>query len=265
MDKNSHNQKIYEENYKTRIGLANIPVEYLKYEISIDASKEDQTENKKIYDVTNFHGAIVPSKEDAYKITLHYICNIEQYKKEGTGIFFYGKPSQKLGMSLLSVFILRAAISYGYTGLFVPFSTMCEDLDYRSNYEDHGNDKRTYYDVDFLMIDSVSKHNSKTSKICDGLADIVLSRRNDKKPTLFASYIPPYQFVDNYGEALMSYIEEFVKKIEIINDSGKTAAHYKLEDLIRFFSKQKNIYDKYNLSSDEIDELVRKFKNQYKF
>lgn len=228
---------------------SDIPEEYMKYQIYPNISEDPKIPTYSIY---NLRGEVSQSKVNAYNKTINYIADIHENKKHGNGIFFYGEPNQKLGMSLLGTFIIRSAIEVGYTALYVPFSKFCSDLDYDGDFED----KYRYYDVDFLLIDCVSQKSSKTAKIIDGFADIILTRRSHKLPTIFASYITPDQLTARYSESLISYLEEFIDTCEIKVENGNQKV-YDINVLIDLLHNQKKI--KINYTKDEIDNLVKRF------
>jgi DNA replication protein DnaC len=234
-----------------RMELSGIPDEYMAYSLL-------PAEGMKSYNVHNPRGVQCPSKISAYYATVNYIREIHQHRRNGSGIFYFGEPNQKLGMSLLASFILRAAIEEGYSGLFVPFSTFCDDLDYGYELES----KELYRTVEFLVIDAVSKKSIKTPKVVDGFADIILNRRKDKLPTIFASYINPDQLCGYYSESMMSYIEEFMDKYEIKHEAGTDVERrYDIDRYIHFLQEAKRIRTGYSFW--ELEDLLKKFKNQY--
>ena len=250
-----YRKKLIEDNYHSRLNLAAIPDEYMKYSL----------DGERTYDITDMHGTVIMSKAAAYNIAVQYIVNIAKQKEEGKGIYLYGMPNQKLGMSLLGTFILRAAIDCGYTGLFVPFASLCGDIDYGSFANIDTRDSEKYYDVDFLMIDSISNRGSRSGKICDGITEIILTRRKERKPTIFSSYIDPQTFVDNYGYSVASYLEEFAIKVQIKNDPTDIKMTYKIEQLKEYLDKKQKEYGRDYLTGEEIMDVTKMFLRQGKF
>ncbi len=234
-----------------RMELSGIPDEYMAYSLM-------PSDGMKSYNVCNPRGQQCPSKIAAYFAAANFIRDIHIHRRNGSGIFFYGEPNQKLGMSLLTSFILRAAIEEGYSGLFVPFSTFCADLDTFYELES----KELYRTVDFLVIDAVSKKSIKTPQVVDGFADIILARRKQKLPTLFASYINPDQLCSYYSESMMSYLEEFMDKYEIKHETDTDVdRRYDIDRFINFLQEAKRSRTGYSFW--ELEELLKRFKNQY--
>jgi DNA replication protein DnaC len=254
---NEYRAKLAQKYHEDRIGASEIPPEYMVYTLSGE-------NNSPIYDITNGSGEVANSKVTALQTTIKYITNINHCKKEGKGVYFYGHANQKLGMSLLGTYILRAAIDCGYSALFVPFPSMCEDLDYAHYNRGESEIKDRYYEVDFLMIDSLSDRNNKSTKVCDALADIILERRRSKKPTIFSAYIDPITFTNYYGQSIASYLQDFIEVVKIENDITGVKTVYRIESLKHFFDRKQKEYGRDFLTGEEIDDIIKLFKSQVK-
>lgn len=226
---------------------AEIPPEYMSYSLK----------GEKTYSFVNRDGKIIPSKVDAYNTALQYIKNLKHHKENGKGVYFWGLPNQRLGMSLLGTFILRAALEHGYSGLYVSFPTFCEDMNCNFDFEN----KSRYYDVDFLMIDSISMKSQKTAKIIDGFSDVILYRRKERKPTIFSSYISPDRLALLYSESLLSYLSEFIIKKEICNKGGDGEISFDVDLFIGFLQDKRKLQKFY--SKSELEEILREFQLKY--
>lgn len=232
--------------------IAGIPKEYLKYSFFSQG-------NKIGYNINDSNNKVNQTKLRALNMTIEYVRNIKDYAKEGKSLFYYGIPNKKLGISLLGTFILRAAIENKYTAKFVYFPTLCEDLGYNADTED----KEEYYDVDFLMIDSISSKSQTNSKITDGLADLILFRHKHNKPTIFCSYISPEELASRYSEALITFFDECVVKIPIEHEDANAGILYDVDKLIKYFREKKKEKDQY--SYQELQSLLDNFIKNYQF
>jgi len=246
-------QKVYHENVKNKIKSSGIPPEFLDYSLT-------GKEGTKFYNVATLRGKVNPSKENALQTTRQYILNIHKNRESGKGIYLYGLPNQKLGMSLLGTLILRAAIEYGYTAMFESFPTFCENLDWDGDAEV----RERYHNVDFLMLDSVSPKCLRTSKVCNGFADVVLERRKENKPTIFSAYVDPRVLSTQYSESLISYFDEFIISCEIIHEQDNRAdITYNIDALVAFLKQKRN--DKPNYTAAELDFLLQVFQQEYRY
>lgn len=226
---------------------ADIPPEYMSYSLK----------GEKTYSFVNKDGKIIPSKVEAYNSTLQYIKNLKHYKDKGVGVFLWGMPNQRLGMSLLGTFILRAALEYGYSGMYISFPTFCEDMNCNFDFEN----KDRYYEIDFLLIDSISIKSQKTSKIIDGFSDVILYRRKEKKPTIFSSYISPDQLALLYSESLQSYLDEFIIKLHIRNEGGEGEVNYNIDLFINFLQEKRKLQKFY--TKNELESILKEFQMKY--
>lgn len=257
LEENIENEEISERekyiNYiNSKIVSSGLPKEYLKYSIK-------DSQGRKGYNILDSNQRINPTKERALNITIDYILNLKSNFKEGKSLFYFGPPNKKLGLSLLGTFIIRAAIENRYSAKFVYFPTLCEDLGYGVSDEE----KEDYYESDFLMIDSISSKSQSNNKISDGFADIVLYRKRHNLPTIFSSYITPEELAARYSEALISYLDEFVGRVELQHEDVHAGILYDMDKLIKYLkekNKEKNAY-----SYAEIQALLDRFVNSYQF
>lgn len=250
-DELSEKDKFY--NYiNSKIITSGLPKEYLSYAIK-------DSKDKKGYNIYDSNQKINPTKQRALDITIDYILNLKNNFKEGKSLFYFGPPNKKLGLSLLGTFIIRAAIENRYSAKFVYFPALCEDLGYGVSDEE----KEDYYESDFLMIDSISSKSQSNSKIADGFADIVLYRKRYNLPTIFSSYITPEELSARYSESLISYLDDFVSRIELQHEDTHAGILYDMDKLIKYMrekNKEKNSY-----SYAEIQALIDRFVNSYQF
>jgi hypothetical protein len=235
-----------------KIRLSGIPDEYLKYCPFPKDGKEG-------YNYFDSNGKVNASKKTAFDVTMEYIKNFDRNFNEGKSVFYYGQPNKNLGASLLGTFILRAAIELKKTAKFVPFSTFCTVVGYDGDTEE----KEDYYLVDFLMLDSISSKNQDGKKISDEFADILIYRKKEKKPTIFASYVGVEELYGKYSESLISYFENFVIKVKITHEEQYNDALYDMDKLLKYLKEKRN--EKRQMSYIEIISSVDKFINSYQF
>jgi hypothetical protein len=231
---------------------ADIPKEYLKYSFF-------GGENKIGYNFLDSNNQVNDSKKRALDITIDYIKNLKQNLSEGKSLFYFGQPNKKLGLSLLGIFILRAAIESRYSAKFAYFPTFCEDMCYGVDAES----RDIYYEVDFLMLDSISSKSQANNKISDGFADVLLFRKKENKPTIFSSYIGIEELYGKYSESLISYFEDFVIKVELKHEEQCSNILYDMDKLLKYMKEKRN--EKRQMSYAEIMSVFDKFVNSYQF
>jgi hypothetical protein len=249
------NIDIYKKSLESRFLASGIPPQYLKYGFVAKNGVSG-------YNYLDKSGKINLTKLNALKTTAKYVSEIDERRRDGKGIIFYGKRSKRMGLTLLGTFILRAAIEANYSAQFVNFSTFCQNLCYDGDFDAY----EEYCEVDFLLLDGVSNNNQQNSKITDGVNDIILTHRmGQNKPTIFVSYIEPSEIVNRYSESLESYFEDFIEnKIQILPDEisdGETI--YDIDKLITYIKENKK--KKQMLNDLDINEIITKFKSNYQF
>lgn len=183
--------------YDEFVNKSNIPKEYWVY-------------NVKDYNIYN-DGIIEQSKSNAIIKVSDYIANIDQKFKDGKGLYIVGPRNKQCGISLLGTFVLRRALDNLKSCYFIEFSSFLLDI------TQYNLDLSIYYNVDFLMLDSIDpRRSSKNTKIHDTFSDILSYRRSHNKPIIFSSYMPYQYLADLYCQSINSYVNRYCDLIEIM-------------------------------------------------
>lgn len=214
-----NNLQIQKYKYNELKDKSNIPEEYWKYEIKdYNSFDEEGKENLK--------------KKNAYLKTINYIKNIEENLRNGKGLYYFGQRYSQCGLSLLGTYVLRSALEHFYKSLYIEFTSFVLDLTH------YDSDINIYYDIDYLMLDSIDSSRSlKNAKVHDTFADILSYRRSRKKPIIFCSYQHYKLFSTEYCKSIESYVENYCEFIDISNDKE---IKFTLYELIILLEKQKN-------------------------
>lgn len=136
-----------------------------------------------------------------------YIQHIESAYKNGLGMVFYGNNGT--GKSMLSVQILRAALSRGYSIRFITMAEVTALM--KSKIDKPDIDGKFYEDkvknAEFLCLDNLGSEYKPQNFGTYTMAEFdILSRyrRRNLLPTLITSNLSDSEFISNYGSSISS-------------------------------------------------------------
>ena len=153
-------------------------------------------------DIDQFKG-----NEAVTKVVHEYLDNLDNARKRGISIFFYG--TNGTGKTFLGVEVLKEALRKGYSAQFTSLGGVIQaltdgwyDAEKRRRYEER------IRDVDFLMIDDVGKE-MRVSK--NGLTEMVFDNliryRSFRNKPMILTTNSDIESVENvYGKSIVSLL-----------------------------------------------------------
>jgi DNA replication protein DnaC len=153
-------------------------------------------------DIDQFKG-----NEAVTKVVHEYLDNLDNARKQGISIFFYG--TNGTGKTFLGVEVLKEALRKGYSAQFTSLGGVIQaltdgwyDAEKRRRYEER------IRDVDFLMIDDVGKE-MRVSK--NGLTEMVFDNliryRSFRNKPMILTTNSDIESVENvYGKSIVSLL-----------------------------------------------------------
>ncbi len=153
-------------------------------------------------DIDQFKG-----NEAVTKVVHEYLANLDNARKRGISIFFYG--TNGTGKTFLGVEVLKEALRKGYSAQFTSLGGVIQaltdgwyDAEKRRRYEER------IRDVDFLMIDDVGKE-MRVSK--NGLTEMVFDNliryRSFRNKPMILTTNSDIESVENvYGKSIVSLL-----------------------------------------------------------
>ena len=165
-------------------------------------------------DIDQFKG-----NEAVTKVVYEYLDNLDNARKQGISIFFYG--TNGTGKTFLGVEVLKEALRKGYSAQFTSLGGVIQaltdgwyDAEKRRRYEER------IRDVDFLMIDDVGKE-MRVSK--NGLTEMVFDNliryRSFRNKPMILTTNSDIESVENvYGKSIVSLLHGKFIPIRVVGE-----------------------------------------------
>jgi len=165
-------------------------------------------------DIDQFKG-----NEAVTKVVHEYLDNLDNARKRGISIFFYG--TNGTGKTFLGVEVLKEALRKGYSAQFTSLGGVIQaltdgwyDAEKRRRYEER------IRDVDFLMIDDVGKE-MRVSK--NGLTEMVFDNliryRSFRNKPMILTTNSDIESVENvYGKSIVSLLHGKFIPIRVVGE-----------------------------------------------
>lgn len=165
-------------------------------------------------DIDQFKG-----NEAVTKVVHEYLDNLDNARKHGISIFFYG--TNGTGKTFLGVEVLKEALRKGYSAQFTSLGGVIQaltdgwyDAEKRRRYEER------IRDVDFLMIDDVGKE-MRVSK--NGLTEMVFDNliryRSFRNKPMILTTNSDIESVENvYGKSIVSLLHGKFIPIRVVGE-----------------------------------------------
>jgi DNA replication protein DnaC len=165
-------------------------------------------------DIDQFKG-----NEAVTKVVHEYLDNLDNARKQGISIFFYG--TNGTGKTFLGVEVLKEALRKGYSAQFTSLGGVIQaltdgwyDAEKRRRYEER------IRDVDFLMIDDVGKE-MRVSK--NGLTEMVFDNliryRSFRNKPMILTTNSDIESVENvYGKSIVSLLHGKFIPIRVVGE-----------------------------------------------
>ena len=157
--------------------------------------------------------------EAVIKVVQEYLANLDNARKQGISIFFYG--TNGTGKTFLGVEVLKEALRKGYSAQFTSLGGIIQaltdgwyDAEKRRRYEER------IRDVDFLMIDDVGKE-MRVSK--NGLTEMVFDNliryRSFRNKPMILTTNSDIESVENvYGKSIVSLLHGKFIPIRVVGE-----------------------------------------------
>ena len=157
--------------------------------------------------------------EAVTKVVHEYLDNLDNARKRGISIFFYG--TNGTGKTFLGVEVLKEALRKGYSAQFTSLGGVIQaltdgwyDAEKRRRYEER------IRDVDFLMIDDVGKE-MRVSK--NGLTEMVFDNliryRSFRNKPMILTTNSDIESVENvYGKSIVSLLHGKFIPIRVVGE-----------------------------------------------
>ena len=157
--------------------------------------------------------------EAVIKVVQEYLANLDNARKQGISIFFYG--TNGTGKTFLGVEVLKEALRKGYSAQFTSLGGIIQaltdgwyDAEKRRRYEER------IRDVDFLMIDDVGKEmriskNGLTEMVFDNL---IRYRSFRNKPMILTTNSDIESVENVYGKSIVSLLHGKFIPIRVVGE-----------------------------------------------
>ena len=161
----------------------------------------------------------MPDVKEARDTVVDYIENLDEKRKQGTGLFLWSEAKGTAKSSFASI-ILKHAIEKGYSCYFTDLNE-CLEMITGSWFDDVKKDemKKRLLESDFVVIDDVGGKEVRTKSnseiILTSFTTLFKARCDSLLPTIMTSNLDPKEDITRaYGERLYSMICEHLQIVQ---------------------------------------------------
>jgi len=153
--------------------------------------------------------------EATYAVIRQYIQNKDEIFKNGIGLFIHGE--HRSFKTFFATFILRHAMTKGYTALYVEYRTL---VDIAFNRESGFNSFAS--SAQFMAVDDVPAE----PKTAPALLRLIQFRTNEGLPTLVVTAETIEDLSNGIGHACYQYLVDYFKEVETFSPQAKMEQYF---------------------------------------